>query len=139
MPRQLSKAEILVAALAGSYVTQDSFNLCDASGNHDSPGAAPGSWFRHEEYIFGAVDHFSKNVERSMCDLTKLRKLREHNEVLAAVEDGTLEQAKDHCETGVAHLNAKLELLAQHANDVEAAQIRQAERMAACPPSPVAV
>lgn len=131
MPGQLSKAEILVAALAGSYVTQDGFNLCDAGGNHDGLAVSPGSWFSHEQFVFDMVDHFARNVAWSARDLEKLEKIEKHNAVLVAAADGTLKQAKDRCEAGIDNVNAKLQLLAQHASDVEDAQMGQAERMAA--------
>ncbi len=119
---QLSAAEMLVSALAGAYVTQDGFNLRDAGGNHDSQ--SDGTWDDHELYVFGAVDHFDKNIDWSMADLEKLQFVEDR---LKAMDAGALQRAQDGCDAELEDTSAKVLQLQQHADDIIGVQLEQAK------------
>ncbi len=80
---QVAKAEMLVAALAGSYITQDGFNLRETGGNTEPAPAA--SWSTHEQYVFADVQYLEYNVMRSIEDIDRLQKLRECDTALNRV------------------------------------------------------
>jgi hypothetical protein len=72
---QLSRAEMLVAALAGSYDSLDGFNVREAGQTSDD--LPLDSWLDHEVYVFSTMPHFCRNIDWSIADIDRLAKIRE--------------------------------------------------------------
>jgi hypothetical protein len=128
--KQLPDAEMLVAALAGAYVTQDGFNLRDAGGNPGPPLPGASTWMSQEEYVFAEVSHTTNNVARSLRDLERLKELRDREKVLEQIDDGGLQQAMDQCVENTERLKSKAKRVQQTSDDVDAMFKSQAEYVA---------
>ena len=122
---QLSRAEMLVAALAGSYDSLDGFNVREAGQTSDD--LPLGSWLDHEVYVFSTMPHFRRNIDWSIADVDRLANIREFEKKMDKVQDGSLEQEADGAMEEIETLKARATRLDQRAAEVDNIMLAQAK------------
>ncbi|KAL2174233.1 uncharacterized protein P884DRAFT_302821 [Thermothelomyces heterothallicus CBS 202.75] len=127
--RQLPKAEMLVAALAGAYVTQDGFNLREAGGNN--PSIEPHKWLAYEQYTFLEVSYLNDNLEQSAEDLEKVKKIMEYEEIVKELDDGSLQQRADKCLADAEEIRNNVQILRDLNDKISRARVEQEKAMIA--------
>ncbi|GAB1316793.1 hypothetical protein MFIFM68171_07003 [Madurella fahalii] len=125
---QLPKAEMLVAALAGSYVTHGGFNLREAGQTRDTQIQ---NWPDHEAYVFSAVTYLRDNAMWSIRDLDRAAQLQENEAALEVLDKGTLHREADGCIAGLEATRVRCLSLDQEVEQAESELIRAKDDIAA--------
>lgn len=84
---QLSRAEMLVAALANCYVTQDGFNINKAGQTAETSGVSTST---AKQMVFGLKKFMKENVSQSLTDVQACKTVHEQLESLRPVTTGMM-------------------------------------------------
>ncbi|KAL1835848.1 hypothetical protein VTJ49DRAFT_5977 [Mycothermus thermophilus] len=112
---QLGEAEMLVAALSGSYLYQRGFNVREAGAN---PDVVPESrWLDEETYVFATIPHLRQNVRRSLQDVDRATEIKEAEEELGELPD--IQRDADTCIARLEHVKSKASKLKEQKKPLE--------------------